>query len=236
MEGPQQLAAADIEAPDVADRRGPLAPPVEHGGADHDDTAHDHRRRGHGVEMRRRRPPQTEVEIDAAVGPEIRDGRSGPGVERNHLRKRGQDHDALVATPTPIGDAAVGPADIGRRPEPVLVDLGVEQPFGLAGRGIDGGNLRQRGRGVEHAIDHQRRRFIDKARTDLRLGVADNSVGRFPAPHHAQVLGVVAIDLRERRVARGGVGAGVSRPLALRQGSCGFRQSAGDGLGVEVGG
>src|SRR5207245_11068458 len=58
----------------------------------------------------------------------------------------------------------------------------------------------------------------------------------FPPPGDAELLCVIAIDLRQRRIARGGVGAGISRPFALRQRLGGFRHRAGDGLGVERGG
>ncbi len=233
VESPEQLAVRDVESPDIADGRRPLAPPVEHGGADHDDIAYDHRRRGHGVEMRRDGAPQAGVEIDTSVGAEVRDGLSGSGIERDHLCKSRQDHDPLVVAIAPIGEAAMGPAEVGGRPEPILIDLGVEHPSGFAGRGIDGRDLRQRGRGVEHAADHQRRRFIDKAGADLRFGLPDRRVRRLPAPDHVQVPGVVAVDLCQRRIARRGVGAGIGRPFALRHGFRRFRQRAGDGLSFE---
>ena len=128
------------------------------------------------------------------------------------------------------------PAVIGGNAKPVFVNLGIEHPFGFAGRSIDGRDLRQRRRRVEHPADHQRCRFVGAGRADFRIGLLDRHVGRFPPPGDAEVLGVIAIDLRQRRIARRGVGAGVSRPFALRQGLGGFRQRAGDGLGVECDG
>ena len=160
---------ADVEAPDIAGRRRPFAPPVEHRRADHDDAAHDHRRRGHGVIVGIDRATQAFREVDPAVLAECRHRLSGFGVERDHLRERGEDHDAFVVAVAPISDAAMQPAEIGGNAKAVFVDLWIVHPFGFAGGGIDGGDLRQRSGGVEHAANHQRRRFIGNASGRRRL-------------------------------------------------------------------
>ena len=68
-------------------------------------------------------------EIDAAVLAETRDRLAGLRIERDHLRERGQDDDALVVAVAPIGDAAVQPAEIGGHAEAVLVDLWDRTPI-----------------------------------------------------------------------------------------------------------
>ena len=129
VEGPEQTAGDDIEAAHVARRRRPLSPPVHHRRADHDDAAHDHRRRTHGVIIAVDRPAQALREIDPAVGPECRHRLSGLGIERDHLRERGEDHDAFVIAIAPIGDAAMQPAIIGGNAETVLVDFWDRTPI-----------------------------------------------------------------------------------------------------------
>ena len=175
------------------------------------------------------RTSQSFREIDPAILAECRHRLSGLSVERDHLREGSEDHDALVVAIAPVSNAAMQPAEIWRNAKAVLVDLWIVHPFGHAGGGIDRGDLRQRGGGVEHPANHQRRRFVRNAGT-CAGGLLDGHVGRLPAPGDMQVLGVGAVDLRQRRVACSGVGAGISGPFALREGLGGFgnrRGSAG---------
>ncbi len=217
MEGPEQTPGRGIEAAHVARRRRPVPPEIHHRRADHDDAAQDHRRRRHGVIVAVDRAAQTFGEIDPAIPAECRHRRSGFGVQHDHLRKRREHHDAFVVAIAPIGDATMQPPVVGGNAEPVLVDLGIEHPFGRAADGIDGGDLRQRGGGVEHSADHQRRRFVEIARADTRIGLPGCHVRRLPAPGDMQIPGIATVDLRQRRITRGGVGARIGRPFTLRE-------------------
>ena len=80
-------------------------------------------------------------EVDPAVGAECRHRLSRLGIQRDHVRERREDHHAFVVAVAPIGDAAMQPSVVGGDAETVLVDLGIEHPFGLAGGGVDGGDL-----------------------------------------------------------------------------------------------
>jgi hypothetical protein len=71
-------------------------------------------------------------EIDPALVSERRRRFSGFGIERDHLRERGEDHDAFVVAIAPIGDAAVQPAEVGGKTDTVFVDPGIVNPSGLA--------------------------------------------------------------------------------------------------------
>ncbi len=127
------------------------------------------------------------------------------------------------------------PAVVGGNSKAIFVDLGIEHPSGFAGEGIDGGDLRQRCRGVEHLADHQRRRFIGAAGTDFWIGRLDRHVRRFPAPGDVQILGVAAVDLGQWRIAGRRIAPGVSGPIAAHQRCRRFRECAGNGLRVERG-
>src|SRR5258708_12888017 len=70
VEGPEQTAGDDIETSDIAGRRRPVAPPVHHGRADHDDAAQDHARRTHGLAIAVDRTPPPFHTIYAAPLPE----------------------------------------------------------------------------------------------------------------------------------------------------------------------
>ena len=233
VEGPEQLSAYDVEAAHVARRRRALPPPVHHRGADHDDVTHDHGGRAHGVVVALDGTAQASGKINPALVAERWHRLAGLRIERDHLRESGEHNDAFVIAVSPVRDAAMQPAIVGGKTKPVLVDFGIEHPSGLAGGSVDGGDLRKRGRGVERAADHQRRRFIGPRRADRRIRLLDRHVRRLPAPGNVQVLGVAAVDLRQRRITCRRISAGVGGPLATRQGGAGFGERAGNGLGSE---
>ena len=152
--------------------------------------------------------------------------------------------DALVAGPVgPPGDAALRPR-VAHGRGALLVALRVEDPQGLAGRGIDGDALRERRVEVEHPADHQRRGLqpgrerpvagpVEVGRVgDQRIddGVegrppfapagrrpADEVVDRGPLPGDLEVREVVGVDLVERRVLGAADVPGIAAPLAVRR-------------------
>jgi hypothetical protein len=69
------------------------------------------------------RPPQALREIYPAVFAEGRHWVSGPGIKRDHLRERREDHQTLVVTVAPIGEAAIQPTKVGGISETILVDF-----------------------------------------------------------------------------------------------------------------
>jgi hypothetical protein len=144
VEGPEQAAGDDIEAAHVTRRRWTTSPPVHDRRTDHDHAAEDHWRRTHGVVIPVDRPPQALREIDPAIDPERRHRFSGPSIQRDHLRERGQHHHAFVIAAAPIGNAAMQPSIVGGNAETVFVNFGIEYPFGVAGGCVDGGDLRER--------------------------------------------------------------------------------------------
>src|SRR5688572_8700943 len=148
-------------------------------------------------------------EIDFAVLAKAGDRLTGLGVQRDEAITDGDVNDAVVALAVgPIGESAT--RQLARRPPRcTLAFFTSVGPLQFAGARI-GGDHRAPGarRGVEHALDHQRRAF------ELRFGTGTEVIG-LDAPRDFQLAEVVAVNLIERRVLRSAKVRGVHRPLAV---------------------
>ena len=222
-----------------------------HEAVDHLVTNHD--RRGvdavqHRVEMVALTPicqGDADRRVNHAAAVQSKVGARPPGLRINidDVAVAGVPEDPLVIlTIGPVRHAALAPRAAPRR-RPFLVALRVEHPDGLAGDGVNGDPLRQRGVEVEDAADHERRRLecggvgrsIDPVEVrgvlDERLddGVerrpplatvghrpADEVVDRHPLPGVLEVAEVAGVDLLERGVLGAGDVASVAPPLAVR--------------------
>src|SRR5690606_11732495 len=114
--------------------------------------------------------------------------------------------DALVVRAVrPVRDTPAG--HLARRPRESLALVRPPDPKRLAGRRVDRRDIaRDAGRGIKHAVDHQRRRLVlDFGRRPEIAGV--------PAPRDLEIAYVPRVDLPERRVALRGKIAAVNRPL-----------------------
>ena len=158
------------------------------------------------------------------LSPKPSNRRAGLGVERDQIPLVSPEEDAGIVPAAPPGDPA-RVVEVGRPPAPV--DLRVVHPDRLAGRGVDGRHLVQRGRDVQHPGHHQRRRLEHpdpEARKLLAQPVEiERPVGRRPAPGNLKVVEVAGVDLVEGRVLGAAGVAAVASPFAVRGAVLGVR-------------
>ena len=159
-----------------------------------------------GADVAQPEPGASEVverHVDEALLAEVGIGLPGLEVDRDQQLAGGGEEDALLLAVGPVLDSPRIRVRGSRR----LVRLGVEHPELFAGRGVERRELPQRGHHVDPAADHERR-----AGEGARL-VPHAVVGGLPAPGHLELREVLAVDVRQRRVAAEGVVAAVMRPL-----------------------
>ena len=135
---------------------------------------------------------------------------AGLGVERNQMIAGRDRQDALVAFAVgPVRDAAA--RSLARRHFAALAFVHSPHPQLFARLRIDGDDRAAHPRlRVHHAVHHQRRHL------HVVVGTRAEVVGLEP-PGDAQVLGVVFVDLIERRVLRAARLAGVRAPFTVRR-------------------
>ena len=178
-------------------------------GADDDDVLGDDRR---GVQSdlagdRIDRLIVVRLQIDDAVLAEAGGGRTGLGVERDHLIA-GRDVDdarALAAGARPVGEAAA--REQTRRRFAALALVLAVHPLHLAGHRVERDDgAAGAGGGVDGAVDHQRRHL------EIELGARAHRVG-LEAPRDLELVEVVFVNLIERRVSCARQVAAVGRPF-----------------------
>ena len=170
VEDPQALSGLDVEPADVALRVRPAArrcPAPMRGADDHHVLGDD----GSGVQAdfagdRIEHLVVVLLEIEDAVLAERADRNPGLRVERDELIPDRHHEDALVALAVrPVRHTASRQQARGRCGALAFVDP--VHPQQLTRRGIDGDGVAPRSdRGVEHAVDHQRRRLKVVVRAD----------------------------------------------------------------------
>ena len=162
-ERPARRAGPDVDGPDVAGRRRQAFVDAP---ADDQQIAVDHARRGQAHRLQLRRPAQAFVQIDPAGAAEGLDRLAGRGVERVEEMVGGGE-DARRPAVAPIGDAAVRAAAVQAR---------VERPADGAGGGVERDRLVARRRRVERAAD------------DDRVGLQAAVLARVVGPGDAELL------------------------------------------------
>ena len=218
VEDPLHAPGAHVVAADVPRRRLLVAGALGHRGSHDDDVADDHRRRANRVETRIDCASEALFEIDAAVAPEVRvrprrSWRRSTGDRPGRRRTTAAPSRRRSSKPSPAGQKAVH----GRAP--FQVQPRVVAPQCLAAGRIDGGNLSEVRRHVEHAVDHERRDLVGVGAEravlphDLVAG-PERFVDRRPRPGDAQVSNVVAGDLVESGILRVPLVPAVAAPLA----------------------
>ena len=201
VEDPLRRAAHDVERLDVTGRHLGSSRAIEHGAADDDRVADDHRRRIEAdVAPVFFFADQRGLQIDATVLAERRDRLARARVECDQLADACRDEDALLGAAAdfagPVRDAAMLPTGV-RGPTSSLVGARIENPARRPGAGVDRRDLAERSGGVEHAVDHDRRR-LEIAGTLARGGADERIVRTVPGPRDIQRAHVARVDLRER--------------------------------------
>ena len=94
------------------------------------------------------------AQIDHAACAEVRIGKAGLGVQREHVVAAGDIDDPFIGAVGPIADAQAGTA---ARADALAFVIGVH-PQEFAGAGIQADHVAaETGGGIEAALDHQRR-------------------------------------------------------------------------------
>ena len=189
------------------------------------------------------RPGNTVHQIDSSAIPEVGYWPACRGIDRDQEPITRRPHDASVALVLPIRHTTMTPGDDRRCAR--FVCLGVIGPQRLAGPGVDGRSLVQRGAQIQDASDHQRRR--DQKRrsrsgaVDIRIptlrvlhgqriehlcrrsqprasafALRKMGVDRRPPPGDLELLEVLTRDLIQRGVLRAAYITTVAAPLAVR--------------------
>ena len=180
VEGPAQLAGAHVVGAHVAgiafDLRRRIL--IDHRRAHDDHVARDQRHRVPAIAGAAR--TDIGAQIDDAVLAEGRDRLAGFRIERVEIAIAERD-DARVGAFAPIRHAAIGAA--ANRIGAGAVNAGLLHPDRLAGFRIERFGKADAVRGVEHAVDHDRRRAevvqeadgraLQQARIDLRPAPGD---------------------------------------------------------------
>ena len=233
VENPAHLARARIESAHMTGGRLAIVGAFGHGRTHHDDIADDYRRGTHGIERRIDGSAEAALEIDTAGAAEFRVGPAGRRID-------GQQESAATGIKQPFF-VAISPMRETPRHEsvhrgpPIEIKHRVETPERFPGSWIDGGDLAEGGRRVQHAVYHQRRHFIGVS-TERTAVLHDLVVfpqclvQGIPGPGDLQALHVVRVDLIEGRVFRVRGIASIAAPFAVL-GSL-LRQS---GIGAQVG-
>jgi hypothetical protein len=133
-------------------------------------------------------------QVHAAVGAERRDA-SPPQVERIQIAVAHREQPLIVAAFPEVDASRARGAGFGGHLRRRLLP-----PEKLAGRSVEGLDQTRGIRRVKNTADHRRRRAEIVVRPQFRKLLLQLRIERRPAPDDLQVLHVVAIDLRERRV------------------------------------
>ncbi len=209
---PPQLAGPDVVGADVAGAVLHGQGVVGHGLPDDDHVADDEGRRGE-VEVDQLVGVLEDAEVDHAGVAEVGNQAARVHVGRQQVRRpHRQDAAARPGVVLPVADPAVGGAPRG------LV-VGEERqllhPAGLAGRGVERLDDADAVRGVEHAVDHERRRPQVVRVAQVVPARVQARVDGGAAPDDAEVADRVRVDLVERRVTGEPAVAAVDAPLAV---------------------
>src|ERR1041385_756319 len=147
------------------------------------------------------------LEIDGPVRAEARDSRARLRVERDEAIARRDVEDSLLASVSPIREAA--PGELSRRGRSALALVLPVNPFLSAGCGVerDDRAIRSAGR-IQDAADHQRRPF------ELEFRPRPQRV-RLESPRDLERAEVPGRDLLERGIACPPGIPGIARPFAL---------------------
>ena len=219
VEGPQQLAGADVEP-----AHQPLGVVVRADGrtfaerrADDDDVLGD---RGRGmpadlaglqIDLLARAEHDAALQIDDAIFAERGDRRAVVRVQRDEAIAGRDVEDAVVAAPiAPIGKPAA--RQLARRDAGAFSFAQAVRPQQLARLAVERDHRAARAAGgVEHAVDRERRAF------QLVLGARPEDVG-LETPRDLERIEVGGVDLIERRVFGAADVRGVMRPVARGRG------------------
>ena len=145
------------------------------------------------------------AQIDPAVRSERPNRSTRLAVERPEIAAIRDEHPIPVDRDAAVAEPAAGPGAAAR----------IELPDLASGGRVERDHLQRRRRGVQHAVDD------DRVALHLR---SFERVARIVGPGHAQRRHVVAMDLRERRVADV-VGAAVHRPTRVGGGDARLKAS-----------
>ena len=145
--------------------------------------------------------------VDDTVIAESRIGFSRFRIDGNELEAaRGNDNPFLLAIRPVINTAMLAPMG-GSSP---LVVLGIVYPQGLAGAGVDGGDLGKGGARVHDPV-YDDGRCLKR----LRSGPIQQRIHRSPTPRLLEVVDIGTIDLVEGGVFRAALVPSVMRPMAI---------------------
>ena len=216
IEGPQQLAAVDVEAANDAGRLA-VGVVVGHGAGDDDHFIGDHRRRSRLV-VARRRIRHVALQVQLAVVGEVRARFAGVGVQREQAAVVDRQNDAARAhrrcgiaggargcSGFVVRHAAAGDVLEGR----VVLQLRIKFPLFFTGGGIQREQLLVRRTHVKGIADLDRRDFVG----DLTRIVGGLQIAGLETPNLLQLANVFVVDLAQRRVTGAFLGAAIGRPV-----------------------